>query len=88
MDEPVGKVTHYFGHLGVAAAQLTGQLKVGDQVRIKGHTTDFTQPVDSLEVEHQKVDQAGPGDSVAFKVKDKARIGDQVLRVPPPQPSP
>ena len=87
MEEPIGKVTHYFGQLGVAAAQLTGALKVGDQVRIKGHTTDFIQAVDSLEVEHQKVDKAGPGDSVAFKVKDKARTGDQVLRVPPPVPS-
>ena len=56
MEEPIGKVTHYFGQLGVAAAQLTGELKVGDQVRIKGHTTDFIQAVDSLEVEHQKVD--------------------------------
>jgi putative protease len=88
VEEPIGKVTHYFGRLGVTAAQLTGELRVGDQVRIKGHTTDFSQPVDSLEVEHQKVDHAGPGDSVAFKVKDKARIGDQVFRVPPPQPSP
>ncbi|TMF58627.1 MAG: translation elongation factor-like protein [Chloroflexi bacterium] len=83
MEEQIGKVTHYFGQLGVAAAQLTGELKVGDQVRIKGHTTDFSQPVDSLEVEHQKVDQAGPGDRVAFKTKEKARVGDQVHRVRP-----
>lgn len=81
MDDPIGKVSHYFGHIGVAAVQLTGPLAVGDRVHVKGHTTDFTQTIDSLEVEHQKVSNAGSGDEVAFKVTDKARIGDQVFRV-------
>lgn len=81
MEEPIGKISHYFGHLEVAALKLTGALKVGDQIHVKGHTTDFTQPVDSLEVEHQKVPQAGAGQEVAFKVKDKARTGDDVFKV-------
>ncbi len=81
MEDPIGKVTHYFGHIGVAAVQLTGPLAVGDQIHVKGHTTDFSQAIESLEVEHQKVSKAGPGDGVAFKVTDKARIGDQVFRV-------
>lgn len=81
MEESIGKITHYFGHLEVAAVKLTGALKAGDTIHVKGHTTDFTQPVDSLEVEHLKVQQAGPGQEVAFKVKDKARIGDEVLKV-------
>ena len=80
-EEPVGKITHYFPHIEVAAATLSGELKVGDQVRVKGHTTDFTVGIESLEIEHQKVDRAGPGDKVAFKVSEKARPGDQVLRV-------
>jgi translation elongation factor EF-1alpha len=81
MEEPVGKISHYFGHLEVAAVKLTGALKVGDLIRVKGHTTDFTQPVDSLEVEHKKVAEAGAGQEVAFKVKDKARTGDEVFKV-------
>lgn len=81
MEEPIGKITHYFGHLEVAAMKLTSELKVGDTIHVKGHTTDFTQPVDSLEVEHQKVQQAGPGQEVAFKVTEKARTGDEVFRV-------
>ena len=81
MEDPIGKVTHYFGQIGVAAVQLTGPLAVGDQIHVKGHTTDFSQAVDSLEVEHQKVSKAGPGDNVAFKVVDKARTGDQVFRI-------
>ena len=83
-EEPVGKITHYFPQITVAAATLSGELKVGDRVRVKGHTTDFTEAIESLEIEHQKVDQAGPGDKVAFKVSEKARSGDQLLRVMAP----
>jgi len=85
-EEPVGKITHYFPHIGVAAAMLSGELKVGDRVRVKGNTTDFTEGIESLEIEHQKVDRAGPGDKVAFKVSEKARPGDRVLRVAAPAP--
>ncbi len=80
-EQVIGKISHYFGNLKVAAAQLTGELKVGDQVHVKGHTTDILQTVDSLEVNHQKVEKAGAGDDVAFKVNDKVRTGDQLLRV-------
>lgn len=87
-EELVGKITHYFPHIGVAAATLSGELKVGDRVRVKGHTTDFTAAIESLEIEHQKVDHAGPGDNVAFTVSEKARPGDKVLRVmAPPAPA-
>jgi putative protease len=80
-EELVGRVTHYFPDIAVAAATLSGELKVGDRVRVKGHTTDFTEAIESLEIEHQKVDRAGPGDNVAFKVSEKARPGDQLLRI-------
>jgi putative protease len=80
-EEPVGRITHYFSHIAVAAATLTGELKVGDRVRVKGHTTDFTEAIESLEIEHQTVDRAGPGDKVAFKVSEKARPGDQLTRL-------
>jgi translation elongation factor EF-1alpha len=79
-EEPIGKITHYFPNIGVATAMLSGELKVGDKVRVKGHTTDFTELIESLEIEHQKVDRAGPGDDVAFKASEKARPGDQLLR--------
>jgi translation elongation factor EF-1alpha len=80
-EELVGRITHYFPNIAVAAATLSGELKVGDRVRVKGHTTDFTEAIESLEIEHQKVDRAGPGDDVAFKVSEKARPGDQLLRL-------
>ena len=80
-EELVGRVTHYFPNIAVAAATLSGELKVGDRVRVKGHTTDFTEAIESLQIEHQNVDRAGPGDNVAFKVSEKARPGDQLLRL-------
>ncbi len=80
-EELVGRITHYFSHIAVAAATLTGELKVGDRVRVKGHTTDFTGAIESLEIEHQRVDRAGAGDNVAFKVSEKARPGDQLSRL-------
>jgi putative protease len=80
-EELVGRITHYFPNIAVAAATLSGELKVGDRVRVKGHTTDFTEAIESLEIEHQTVDRAGPGDKVAFKVSEKARPGDQLSRL-------
>jgi len=83
MEQPIGKISHYFGNLGVAAMTLTDALQVGDEVHVKGHTTDFRQQIESLEVEHQKVPKASAGQDVAFKVNEKARSGDQVFRVTP-----
>jgi putative protease len=75
----VGKVTHYYAKIGVAALGLEGHLRAGDKVHIVGHTTDLVQTVASLEIEHGKVDAAGPGDDVAIKVDDKVRDGDEVF---------
>jgi putative protease len=82
-EELVGKVTDYFGKIGVAAIDLNGILKVGDSIHIQGHTTDFEQLVDSMQVEHQPVSEAGPGFSIGIKVKDHCRHNDSVFRVIP-----
>lgn len=83
-EEQVGVVTHYFGKVGVAAVQiLEGELHVGDTVRVKGHTSDFTQTVDSMQVEHQAVDTARKGDAVGLRVREPAREHDLVYKVTP-----
>jgi len=75
----VGTVTHYYSHLNVAVVQInTGVLKTGDTIRIKGITTDFIQPVDSMEFEHQPIDQATAGQNIGLRVKDHAREHDIV----------
>jgi hypothetical protein len=81
-EEAIGTVTHYYSHLNVTVIQINkGTLKPGDLIHIKGHTTDFTQRVESMEYEHQPVLQAGPGQSVGIKVVDHAREHDIVYLV-------
>ncbi len=77
----VGKVTHYFTNIGVAVVELEDALKVGDEISIEGATTNFTQKVESMQIEHENVEEAKKGDSVGMKVIDRVREGDQVFRV-------
>ena len=80
-EQLVGKITHYFGNIGVAVIELSDVLKVGDEIRIVGGEADFNQKVGSMEVEHQKVQEAKPGDSVGLKVDQKVREGYKVYKV-------
>jgi len=77
----IGKITHYFSKIGVAVIELSDILKVGDNIRVVGGTTDFTQAVDSIEIEHEKVKEAKAGDSVGLKVNQKVREGYKVYKV-------
>jgi len=77
----IGKVTHYFGKIGVAVIKLEDSLKVGDTIRIVGGQTDFTQTVESMEIEHKKVKEAKAGDSVGVKVAQKVREGYRVYKL-------
>jgi hypothetical protein len=78
----VGVVSHYYGHLSVAAVKLEVALKVGDTIRVLGHTSDFRQKVDSLQIEHLAVSEAIAGDEIGLKVVQHAREHDVVYRVP------
>ena len=78
--KPIGKVMSYYSKIGVAAIDLTDKLKLGEQVRFKGATTDFTQTVDSMQIEHKMVKEAKKGDSVGIKVEDKVRPNDMVYK--------
>jgi translation elongation factor EF-1alpha len=80
-EEEVGKISDYFAKIGVAAIEITGSLSVGDTIHIKGHTTDFEQKVDSMQIEHQSVEKANPGDSIGIKVKDRVRQHDVVYKI-------
>jgi hypothetical protein len=82
-EQRVGVVTHYYGHLSVVAMQLEpgASLRVGDVIHIRGHTTDFTQSVESLEVNRASVSEVGPSDDFGLKVIDHARAHDVVFKV-------
>lgn len=81
MEVEIGRVTHYYSHLSVAVLQLDENLKLGDKIHILGHTTDFVQRVNSIEVEHHPVVWVKPGDHVAIKVIEHVREHDAVYRV-------
>ena len=83
-EEQIGRISHYFGKLEVAAIELTeGSLAVGETIHIKGHTTDLTEKVDSIQIEHDQVQSAKKGESIGVKVTDHVREHDVVYKVLP-----
>ena len=83
-EEQIGRISHYFGHIDVAAIELTeGSLAVGDTIHIKGHTTDLREKVESIQIEHEQVQSAKKGESIGIKVTDHVREHDVVYKVLP-----
>lgn len=81
IEERVGKVVGYFSKIQVAAVEVEGEIKVGDTLHFKGHTTDFHQKVESMQIEKQGIEVAKPGDKIGMKVNDKVRPNDIVYKV-------
>jgi putative protease len=77
----VGEVTHFFTDIDVAVLELSDMLREGDEIHIKGATTDFRQDVNSMQIEHETVEEAGAGDAIGLKVKSRVREGDEVFKV-------
>ncbi len=80
-EKEIGEISTYFTHVGVAAIKLSGKLKVGDKIHVKGHTTDFEQEVESMQIENEKVAQAKKGDHIGIKIEEKVRPHDKVFLV-------
>lgn len=77
----IGKVSDFFARPVVAGIDLTGQLKVGDKIHIKGHTTDLELIVQSMQIHNAMVQEAKAGDAIGIKLPDRARKGDTVYKV-------
>jgi translation elongation factor EF-1alpha len=81
-EEQVGVVVKFFAKPSVAAIEVThGAIKQGNTLRYKGHTTDFTEEVASMELDNQPIEEAKPGDLIGVKVKERVRENDQVYKV-------
>jgi selenocysteine-specific translation elongation factor len=80
-EEIIGKVSDFFAHPVVAGIELTAPLKVGDKIRIKGHTTDLELVVGSMQIKNVNVTEAKAGDSIGVKVTDRVRAGDTVYKI-------
>jgi translation elongation factor EF-1alpha len=77
----VGKVSEFFARPVVAGMVMSGSIKAGDQIHIKGHTTDISMVIASMQIDNVNVTEAKPGDSVGLKVPDRVRPGDTVYKV-------
>ena len=77
----VGHVSDFFARPVVAGITLTGELKVGDKIHIKGHTTDLEMIVDSMQINNLNVTEGKAADAIGVKVIDRVRAGDKVYKV-------
>ena len=81
-EQEIGYVSKFFGQISVAAIEITsGELHVGDKIRIVGHTTDLKMAIESMQIEHASVESAVKGDSIGIKVTEKARRNDKVVKL-------
>jgi putative protease len=60
-EKLIGKISHYYKNIGVGIIELSDVLAVGDKIHIKGGTTDFEQNIDSIQIDHNQVEEAGAG---------------------------
>ncbi|MCK4368185.1 MAG: translation elongation factor-like protein [Dehalococcoidales bacterium] len=80
-EEVIGKVSDFFARPVVAGIELTGTLKLGDKIHVKGHTTDMELTIDSMQINNVDVTEAKAGDSVGVKLSERVRRGDTVYKV-------
>ena len=77
----IGKISHYFSKIGVAIIDLSDSLKLGDTIRVVGGGADFTQAVESMQIEHQNIKEAKSGDSIGIKISQKVKEEYKVYKV-------
>ncbi|OGW75778.1 MAG: hypothetical protein A2Z72_05175 [Omnitrophica bacterium RBG_13_46_9] len=82
LGQEIGVIVDYYSKVNAAGIELkSGDIKIGDKIRVKGHTTDFEQVVESIQLDNRPVEEANRGDSIGIKIKDKARKGDKVYKI-------
>ena len=80
-EKLIGTITHYYSKIGVAIVDVSDCVSVGDKVKIKGHSTEFEQDIDSIQVDHGTVNEANKNDVIGLKVNDKVREGDKLYKI-------
>jgi len=80
-EKLIGKISHYFGGINVGIIELIDGLKVGETIHIKGASTDFEQPIDSMQIDRQDISEAKAGQAIGIKVAQKVKEGDQVFKI-------
>lgn len=80
-EKLIGKISHYFNKIGVGIIELSDDLIVGDKIHFKGHATDFEQVISSMQMDHQDVPEAKPGEGVGIKTDQPVREHDEVYKI-------
>lgn len=80
-DQPAGKIIHYYDKIGVAVVEVKKPLKVGEEIKISGHDQEFTQKIESMQIEHEKIQAAEKGQTVGFKVDQHVKENDLIFKV-------
>jgi len=80
LEKPIGLITHYFPHVQAAVIKLKAPLSVGEKIRIKGHTTDFTQLITSMQIDRVDIASAKPGQEIGLLVSSRVRQHDVVTK--------
>ena len=83
-EDKVGEVVKFFSKPSVAAVKITaGELRIGDRVKFTGHTTDFEDTINSMEIDNSQIEKATAGDYIGIKISDRVRPGDEMFKVIP-----
>lgn len=80
-DTQIGKITHFYDKINVAVVELIGNLKIGDTIKIVGHGNEFTQTVSSMQIEHEKLEEAHKDQEIGLLVDKPVKEGDVVFKV-------
>jgi len=81
-DYKIGKITHYYEKIGVAVAELDGDMSIGDKIKfVRGGEDLFTQTVSSMQVEHEKKETAKKGDIIGLKVDSEVKEGAEIYKI-------
>lgn len=81
MEEEIGQITHYYKKIGVAIIELSGGIRKGDKIAVRGKETNFEQGVGSMQIEHKEVETAAAGSAVGVKIDQTVREGDKVFKL-------
>jgi len=78
----VGRVTHYFDKIGVAIVELDSSLSVGEKIKfVRGGEDLFEESIESIQIEHEKIESAKKGDTIGLKVSQEVKEGAEVYKL-------
>lgn len=80
-DKPAGKITHYYDKIGVAVVEVLSPLAVGDEIKISGHENEFSQKIESMQIEHEQIQKAEKRKVIGMKVDQPVKEHDLVFKV-------